>query len=73
MLRYAADSSAPPDAVWSLLSEPARWHEWAPHVRGAIGLGSSEVQAGRRGIVRLAGVVPVPARITAKRPGVSWS
>src|SRR5829696_215326 len=56
MLRYEAESSAPPRVVWPLLAEPARWHEWAPHVRGAIRLGAPEVVAGRRGFVRLAGV-----------------
>ena len=73
MLRYEAESSAPPRVVWPLLAEPARWHEWAPHVRGAIRLGAPEVEAGRVGVVRLAGVVPVPARITAKQAGRSWT
>jgi hypothetical protein len=42
-------------------------------VRGAWGLGSPEVRAGARGFARLLGVVPVPARITAKEPGRSWT
>ena len=53
--------------------EPARWSEWAPHVRGAWGLGEPEVIRGARGYARLLGAVPVPARITAKRKGRSWS
>ena len=31
------------------------------------------MQPGARGSVRLAGVVPVPATITAKAPGRAWS
>ena len=37
-----------------------------------MGLGSREVRPGARGAVRLLGVVPVPAHITAKEPGRSW-
>jgi hypothetical protein len=72
MLRYAHSSSAPPAAAWSLLARPDRWPEWAPHLRGAWGLGSPEVVTGRTGAARLLGVVPVPARIVAKQPGRSW-
>ena len=73
MLTYEASTAAGPRAVWSLMAEPARWREWAPHVRGAVGLGSPEVQVGRRGLVRLLGAPVVPARITAKRAGRLWS
>ena len=72
MLRYDAVTDAPPEAVWPLLAEPGRWSEWAPHLRGSWGLGEPEVEVGAVGAARLLGVVPVPARITAKRPGRSW-
>lgn len=55
------------------MSQPARWPEWAPHVRGAWGLGSPEVQVGRLGLVRLLGAPVVPARITRKRSGRMWA
>lgn len=70
---YSADSHGSPAELWSLVAEPARWPEWSPHVRGAWGLGSPEVQRGRRGAARLLGVVPVPAVIAAKTPGRSWA
>lgn len=73
MLTYEATSAAPPDVAWRLMAQPARWREWAPHVRGAWGLGSPEVQVGRRGLVRLLGAPVVPARITRKRAGRMWS
>ena len=73
MLTYAAVSAGPPAEAWELMARPARWHEWAPHIRGASGLGSPEVVPGNAGVVRLAGVVPVPARIVGKQPGRSWS
>jgi hypothetical protein len=73
VITYAERSSAPPSQAWKLIAEPARWHEWAPHVRGAWGLGAPEVQAGARGAVRLLGLMPVPAKIVDKQPGRSWT
>ena len=73
MRTWTATSTAPPAAAWRLLSRPASWSEWAPHVRGAWGLGSPEVRAGAVGAARLLGAVPIPARIVAKRPGRSWT
>jgi hypothetical protein len=73
MIAYRARSDAPPAAAWSLLARPSRWHEWAPHLRGAWGLGEPEVQEGARGAARLLGVVPVPATVTDKRAGESWT
>ncbi len=73
MLRYEARSAADPATAWALVAEPARWHEWSPHIRGAWNLGEPEVERGRRGAARLLGVVPVPARITAVADGHSWT
>jgi hypothetical protein len=55
-----------------MLSRPARWHEWAPHLYGAWGLGG-EVRAGDAGAARLLGAVPVPVRITAVDAPRSWT
>ena len=73
MLRYESPCAAAPAAVWPLLARPARWPEWAPHVRGAVGLGDPEVRAGALGAVLLLGVAPVPVRVTAVEPGRSWT
>jgi Polyketide cyclase / dehydrase and lipid transport len=73
MLRYEARSAADAVTAWALVAEPARWHEWAPHLRGAWGLGAPEVQRGARGAARLLGVLPVPARVTAVADGHSWT
>jgi hypothetical protein len=70
--RFERDSSAAPEAVWPLLARPARWHEWAPHVRGGWGLGSPEVEVGRTGVVRALGLLPVPVRIESVEAGRSW-
>jgi hypothetical protein len=72
MLRFEQDSSATPAAAWRFLAEPARWSAWAPHIRGAIGLGAPEVQLGRRGVARVAFIAPVPVHVTAKSAGEYW-
>ena len=73
MRTFSVPSSAPPETAWRLLARPGLWPEWAPHVRGAWGLGGPEVRDGALGAARLFGVVPVPARIVGKRPGRSWT
>ena len=73
MLRYEARSDADPATAWALVAEPARWHEWSPHVRGAWGLGEPEVRRGALGAARLVGVVPIPAKVTAVADGRSWT
>ena len=72
MRTFTADSKASPGAVWALLARPDAWSAWAPHVRGAWGLGSPEVREGAFGFARLLGVIPVPAKITAKDK-TSWT
>ena len=73
MLRYERRTRAPADVVWALVARPGNWSRWAPHVRGADGLGAPEVKLGAHGSARLLGVIPVPTRITAKRRGSLWS
>lgn len=70
---FSADSATPPSVAWSLVAEPSRWHEWAPHIRGAWGLGSPEVELDKRGAARLLWLVPIPARIAAKSDDRSWT
>ena len=62
-----------PARAWELISRPQEWSSWAPHVRGAWGLGQGEVRVGARGYARLLGVVLIPATITAVDPGRSWT
>jgi hypothetical protein len=73
MRTFEAPSAAPPEDAWRLLARPADWPRWAPHVRGAWGLGAPEVRKGAVGAARLLGVIPVPARIVGKRDGRSWT
>jgi hypothetical protein len=67
VLAYSATSAGSPRMAWRLMAEPALWHRWAPHIRGASGLGEPEIEAGRSGFVLFTPGLPVPARITGKR------
>jgi hypothetical protein len=73
MRTFAVATRAPADVAWRLLARPEDWRRWSPHVRGAWQLGAPEVRRGALGAARLLGVVPVPARITAKHAGRSWT
>lgn len=73
MLTYSADSSAEPEIAWRLVAEPGRWSRWAPHVRGARGLGEPEVQTGADGQAVLVGGVPLRARVIAKQSQRFWT
>jgi uncharacterized protein YndB with AHSA1/START domain len=64
---------APPEAVWSLIARPGRWHEWSPYVAGAEGLGEPEVEAGAVGSVLLRGGPRIGAEILEVVPGRSWA
>jgi Polyketide cyclase / dehydrase and lipid transport len=72
MRTWTARSHGSPDDAWALLARPEHWGDWAPHVRGAWGLGSPEVREGALGAARLFGVLPVPAKIVEKTPR-SWT
>ena len=66
-------SDAAPERVWDLYARPERWKEWAPHIRSPHDLGNPEVEPGASGHIRIAGLAPVWAEVTAKRPGRSWT
>jgi len=68
---YERASRARPSAAWRLMARPALWKRWAPHVRGARGLGDTEVTPGSGAVI--VGVVPVPVTVTRKEPGRLWA
>lgn len=72
-LVYSERCQADADIAWRLLSRPGMWREWAPHMRGAVGLGRPEVRTGTLGFAMLGGLLPIPAAVTDKRTGRSWT
>jgi hypothetical protein len=73
VLSYEADTTGTPERAWALMARPALWSRWAPHLRGAWGLGEPEIRPGAVGAARLLGVVPVPAKILSRDDGRSWT
>ena len=73
MRTFSADTTGSPARAWALMARPALWSQWAPHLRGARGLGSPQVRAGARGAVRLLGAVPIPATILSVDDGRAWT
>ena len=72
-LTYRAECAAPAAHAWELMARPQLWREWAPHVRGARGLGCPEIEPGGRGEVLVLGGLSVPVLVTDKRTGRAWS
>lgn len=42
------DIDAPPDAVWTILADVERWHEWTDSVTSVAPLGSGGIAVGAR-------------------------
>jgi hypothetical protein len=71
--RIAIDINAPPDVVWSVMSDAERWHEWTPSVRGIRILGGGPITIGKRAIVRQPKFPPAVWKVTALDPGRSFT
>jgi hypothetical protein len=69
---FAADSAGSPERAWALIARPELWRHWSPHLRGARGLGTPEVEPGHSGWVEVLGAPLVPVTILDKDPGRSW-
>ncbi len=63
-----ARSAAPPERVWALLGDPARWHDWAPHIRSADG----RLEEGARVVVGGPAGVRLPTTITRVEAPWRW-
>ena len=68
-LTYRSQCAAPAAHAWELMARPQRWREWAPHVRGARGLGCPEIEPGARGEVLVLGGLPCRRSSPTSEPG----
>ena len=62
----------PAEDVWSLLTDPSRWPEWGPSVRGAE-LDDGRFERGATGEVTTIIGLRLPFEITELDPGTGWA
>ena len=69
----AVDISAPPDRVWAIMSDIARWPEWTPTVTRVELLDPGPPAVGNRARIRQPRLPQAIWRITAIDPGRSFT
>jgi carbon monoxide dehydrogenase subunit G len=77
MAEYVYDESitvqAPPDLVWSVLSDVQRWPGWLPTVRSVSLLGPAPLQVGSRVRITQPRLAPMTWTVDRLVPGQSFS
>jgi uncharacterized protein YndB with AHSA1/START domain len=71
--QISVEIAAPPDVVWSVISDAERWHEWTPSVKGIRRLDHGPLRIGSRAIVRQPRFPPAMWKVTAIEPGRSFT
>ncbi|MGE3276511.1 MAG: SRPBCC family protein [Vicinamibacterales bacterium] len=73
LFEHVIDIAAPPERVWAIIREPARWHEWTASITGIRMFGGNELVVGRRALVRQPKLPPALWTVTEVAPlGFTW-
>lgn len=70
--QISVDVSAPPEIVWSVISDAEHWHEWTASVREIRLLDKGPLAIGTRALIRQPKFPPAVWKVTALEPGKSF-
>ena len=71
--RTSIDIAAPPDVVWSVMSDVERWHEWTESVRSITLVGGGPIRVGTRAWIKQPKFPPAMWKVTTIEPGRSFT
>lgn len=67
--RASRDIEAPVEAVWQVMEDVVRWHEWTPSIRRVRRLGGGAFGVGSRALVFQPKLPPALWTVTDHQPG----